>query len=215
MFYQMNRAKSTGTAKSKKAYIEIRNHILRFKIDPSEPLSEVKLASLLGMSRTPIREALRRLESEGIIVTYGKRGSFVNIPTLKEIRDIFEVRMFLEAAAAKLAAKEIDLSRLEEFEDLFTDFRAGKGKGDFVDLGRKFHFFIIDSSGNKVLKEILDNIYTKLDIIRLFSYSFRRKEAVEEHLKIVRALGKRDEDLSYAAMQNHLRNAFNTLTNIL
>jgi DNA-binding GntR family transcriptional regulator len=211
----MNRAKSTNIAKSEKAYIEIRNHILKFKIDPSEPLSEVELSSLLGMSRTPIREALRRLESEGIIITYGKRGSFVNIPTLNEIRDIFEVRMFLEAAAAKLAAKKIDLSRLKEFEGLFTDFRAGKGKGDFVDLGREFHFFIIDSSGNKVLKEILDNIYTKLDIIRLFSYSFRRKEAVEEHLKIVRALGKRDEDQSYVAMQNHLRNAFNTLTNIL
>jgi len=215
MFYEMNRAKSTGTAKSEKAYIEIRNHILKFKIDPSEPLSEVKLASLLGMSRTPIREALGRLESEGIIITYGKRGSFVNIPTLNEIRDIFEVRMFLEAAAAKLAAKEIDLRRLEEFEDLFKTFREGKGRGDFVALGREFHFFLIESSGNKVLKDILDNIYTKLDIIRLFSYSFRRKEAVEEHLKIVQALRKRDEELSYVAMQNHLKNAFNTLTNIL
>ncbi len=214
-FFDMNRAKSVETAKSEKAYNEIRNHILEFKVDPSEPLSEVKLASLLGMSRTPIREALRRLESEGVIVTYGKRGSFINIPTLKEIRDIFEVRMFLEAAAAKLAAKMISLSELEEFEELFLAFQQGKRKDDFVDLGRKFHFFIIESSGNALLKEILDNIYTKLDIIRLFSYSFRRKEAVEEHLKIVRALKERDEELSYAAMQNHLRNAFNTLTNIL
>lgn len=214
-FFNMNRVKSDDTAKSEKAYIEIRSHILEFKTDPSEPLSEVKLASRLGMSRTPIREALRRLESEGVIVTYGTRGSFINIPTLKEIRNIFEVRMFLEAAAAKLAAKEIDLSRLEDFEEQFVVFRQGKRKGDFVDLGRKFHFFIIESSGNKVLKDILDNIYTKLDIIRLFSYSFRRKEAVEEHLKIVRALRIRDEDLSYAAMQNHLKNAFNTLTNVL
>jgi DNA-binding GntR family transcriptional regulator len=211
--YEMK--KGPETAKSEKAYIEIRNHILQFENAPSEPLSEVKLASLLGMSRTPIREALRRLESEGIIITYGTRGSFVNIPTLKDIRDIFEVRMFLEAAAAKLAAKEVDVSRLEEFEKLFEAFRQGKREGDFVDLGRKFHFFIIESSGNKVLKDILDNIYTKLDIIRLFSYSFRRKEAVEEHLKIVRALKKRDEELSYVAMQNHLKNAFNTLTNIL
>ena len=211
----MNRVKSADTAKSEKAYIEIRNHILELKVDPSEPLSEVKLASLLGMSRTPIREALRMLESEGIVITYGKRGSFINIPTLGEIKDIFEVRMFLEAAAAKLAAKEIDLSRLEDFEELFVAFRQEKSNGDFVDLGRKFHFYIIESSGNKVLKDILDNIYTKLDIIRLFSYSFRRKEAVEEHLKIVRALRIRDEDLSYAAMQNHLKNAFNTLTNVL
>ncbi len=211
--YEMK--KGIETAKSEKAYIEIRNHILQFENAPSEPLSEVKLASLLGMSRTPIREALRRLESEGIITTYGTRGSFVNIPTLKDIRDIFEVRMFLEAGAAKLAAEEIDLIRLEEFEDLFTVFKEGNGKGDFVELGRKFHFFIVDSSSNKVLKDILDNIYTKLDIVRLFSYSFRRNEAVEEHLKIVRALKKRDADLSYTAMQNHLKNAFNTLNNIL
>ena len=215
MFSEMNKIKGAETAKSEKAYMEIRSHILEFETDPSEPLSEVKLASLLGMSRTPIREALRKLESEGIIVTYGTRGSFINIPTLREIKDIFEVRMFLEAAAAKLAAKEIDLSHLEDFEEQLVAFRQGKKKGDFVDLGRKFHFFIIESSGNKVLKDILDNIYTKLDIIRLFSYSFRRKEAVEEHLKIVRALRKKDGELSYAAMHNHLKNAFNTLTNVL
>jgi len=215
MYDEMNQTKTTPSAKSETAYTEIKNQILNLHIGRSEPLSEVKLASLLNMSRTPVREAMRRLESEGIIVTYGKRGSFVNIPTLKEIRDIFEVRMFLEAAAAKLATKGIDLNRLMEFENIFTEFQTGKGKGDFVKLGREFHFFLIESSGNQVLKEVLDNLYTKLDIIRLFSYSFRRKEAVEEHLDIVRALKKRDEELSYWAMHNHLRNAFNTLTNIL
>ncbi len=211
----MNQKKNNHSAKSEIAYSEIKNQILTLSIGRSEPLSEVKLASLLNMSRTPIREALRRLESEGIITTYGKRGSFVNIPTLKEIKDIFEVRMFLEAAAAKLATRGIDLERLEEFENVFREFQEGKGKGDFVELGREFHFFLIKSAGNQVLKEVLDNLYTKLDIIRLFSYSFRRKEAVEEHLEIVKALKEGDEELRYAAMHNHLRNAFNTLTNIL
>ena len=89
------------------------------------------------------------------------------------------------------------------------------GEGDFVKLGREFHFFIIESTGNDVLREILNNIYTKLEIIRLFSYSFRRSEAIEEHMEIVRALQERDEELSSVSMQNHLKNAFRTITNIL
>jgi DNA-binding GntR family transcriptional regulator len=94
-------------------------------------------------------------------------------------------------------------------------FGEGSGKGDFVELGRRFHFFIIESSENKVLIEILRILYMKLDMIRLFSYSFRRKEAVDEHLEIIKALQKKDEELSYVCMQNHLKNAFSTLTNIL
>ncbi len=211
----MEKPKATNKAKSEKAYTEIRNHILELKTPPKEPLSEVKLASRLGMSRTPVREALKRLESEGVIVSYSKRGSFINIPTLKEMRDVFEVRIFLEAAAAKLAAKQIDLERLKEFDTSFKAFRQGKGKGDFVKLGREFHFFIIESTGNDVLREILNNIYTKLEIIRLFSYSFRRSEASEEHMELVRALQERDEELSSVSMQNHLRNAFRTIINIL
>lgn len=198
-------------AKVDEAYWFIRERILS-NVRSQESLSELNLASALGMSRTPVREALKRLENEGILVSYGKRGTFVNVPTLQEIKDIYEVRMLLEAGAAKLAAKNIDKNELRNFKKLFESFQNGKGKGDFVKLGGDFHFFIIDSMKNRQLKEILMNIYAKLEISRISSYVVRRMEAVEEHLAIVRALESGDEDLCYSSMQTHLRNAFAALT---
>jgi len=211
----MNNFKNPDKGKSEKAYFEIKNFVLALKSSPNEPLSELKLAAQLGMSRTPVREAIKRLENEGLLVSYGKRGTFINIPTKEEIKDIFEVRLFLETAATKLATNKLNEGQLKEFEIQMKKFGEGSGKGDFVELGRRFHFFIIESSGNKMLIEILRMLYMKLDMIRLFSYSFRRKEAVDEHLEIIKALQKKDEELSYVCMQNHLKNAFDTLTNIL
>jgi DNA-binding GntR family transcriptional regulator len=206
--------KKDKMAKFDEAYFFIRDRILN-NMPSDQPLSELNLASLLGMSRTPVRQALKKLESEGVLVSHGKRGSFINIPTLKEIKDIYEVRMLLEPGAAKMAAKYVNKDELNRFNKLFEGFRNGKGKGDFVKLGETFHFFIIESTGNKVLKEILNNIYAKLEISRVFSYGARRTEAVEEHLEIVRALEKGDEELCYRCMQTHLKNAFMALTTLL
>ena len=211
----MEESKRSIKAKSEKAYIGIKDHVFNLKIPFNEPLSEVRLASLLGMSRTPVREALRRLRTEGVLVSYGKRGTFVNLPTPREVQEVFEVRIFLESAAARLAAKKVELERLREFEKLFEGFRTGEGKGDFVELGKEFHFFIIESAGNTVLKDVLSGLYTKLELIRLFSYEFRRKEAVEEHMDIVQALLQRNEALSYQCMETHLANALKTLKQIL
>jgi DNA-binding GntR family transcriptional regulator len=201
-------------AKFDEAYLFIRDRILH-DMRSDQPLSELNLASVLGMSRTPVREALKRLENEGILISYGKRGTFINIPTLKEIKDIYEVRMLLEPGAARLASKKVNLDELNRFKKLFKDFREGKGRGDFVKLGEAFHFFIIDSTENKVLREILNNIYAKLEISRVFSYGVRRKEAVEEHLEILGALQDGDEERSQRCMENHLKNAFKALTSIL
>jgi DNA-binding GntR family transcriptional regulator len=206
--------KKDKMAKFDEAYFFIRNRILN-NMHSDQPLSELNLASLLGMSRTPVRQALKRLVSEGVLVSHGKRGSFINIPTLKEIKDIYEVRMLLEPGAAKMAAKYVNKDELNRFNKLFQEFKDGKGKGDFVKLGGTFHFFIIESTRNNVLKEILNNIYAKLEISRVFSYGVRRKEAVEEHLEIVRALEKGDDELCYSCMQTHLKNAFIALTSLL
>ena len=207
--------KNPDIGKSEKAYFDIKNYVLSLKSSPNEPLSEVKLATRLGMSRTPVREALKRLENEGMLISYGKRGTFINIPTKEEIKDIYQVRLFLETEAAKLATSKLNKDRLKEFETQIREFAEGNGKGDFVELGRSFHFFIIEGSGNNVLIEILRMLYTKLDMIRLFSYGFRRKEAIEEHLEIIKALQHGDEELSYLCMQKHLKNAFSTLTSVL
>jgi DNA-binding GntR family transcriptional regulator len=219
---------------SEKAYLQLKKLIFSLKVSPREPVSELKLADLLGMSRTPIREALKRLNIEGIITAYDKRGYFINIPTMKQINDIYGVRMLLECGASRLAASKIDLDQLENFRKQFIMYKKNidhqkskkvlanygltksyKGEYNFVKLGREFHFFIIDSTGNERLQELIRNIYDQLEITRIFSYQKRRKEAIDEHLKIVDALLERDGDKAQRYMEDHLRNAFNMVTKIL
>jgi DNA-binding GntR family transcriptional regulator len=96
--------KKSGTSFSNKAYSLLKENILSLKFSPEEPLSESKLSALLGMSRTPVREALKRLKTEGFINSFDKKGHFINIPTINQVKNIYEIRAILEGGASKLAA---------------------------------------------------------------------------------------------------------------
>jgi DNA-binding GntR family transcriptional regulator len=219
--------KKSGTSFSNKAYSLLKENILSLKFSPEEPLSESKLSALLGMSRTPVREALKRLKTEGFINSFDKKGHFINIPTINQVKNIYEIRAILEGGAAKLAASKIDLNMLREFEKKFTLWRNKlrdkttnennkKEKLSDLKLGRQFHFFIISSAGNEKLEQLIMNIYDQLEISRPFSYTHRHKEEVaEEHLKILNALKERDEEKCRTYMEEHIKNAFNTLVRIL
>jgi len=122
---KMRNQKIDKSNKVNEAYRFILDRIFK-DLRSDQPLSELPLASLLGMSRTPVREALKRLESEGILASYGKRGTFINIPTLKEIKDIYEVRIVLEPQASRWAAKNIDRDELNKFKRLFEEFQKGR-----------------------------------------------------------------------------------------
>ncbi len=211
---------------SDKAYLSLKELILSLKISPGELLSELRLSSLLGMSRTPVREALKKLKAEGYLISQDKKGYFVNILTLKEFKDVYEVRTILEGGAAKLASKGIDLVKLESYERQFNEYKNSikkdgdsfielAKKDDFIKLSREFHFFIIDSTGNKKLRELIEKIYDQLTITRTFTYDKRRKEAVDEHLNIIKSLKERDGAKSLLYMEEHLRNAFDVLTRFL
>jgi len=188
------------------------------KILPREPLSESRLASMIGMSRTPVREALKRLENESIVVSSDKRGYFLNLPTLKEIKDLYEVRAVLEAGAVKLAAPKIDLRKLEHFEKRMLSYKKGDANEkefDFVNLGKEFHLFVIESTQNKKLEELIKGIYAQLEISRVYAYDRRREDAVDEHLKIVYALKEGNQEKSQLYMEEHLKKSFETLMKIL
>lgn len=217
-------APTTKKNLSDRAYASLKNMLLSLEYFQRAPLSEVKLASTLKMSRTPIREALKMLKTEGLITCYGNKGYVPNIPTIKEIKDIYEVRMMLEGGAVKSAAENIDVSRLEHFEKQFISMKEGlnqtnpdlgHGEDDLARLGEEFHLFLIESSNNEKLAELLTNINSRLKISRMFSYQRRRKEAVEEHLEIISALKEGDGEKSRACMEEHLRSAFRMLTKII
>jgi DNA-binding GntR family transcriptional regulator len=192
--------------------------ILDKRISPKEPLSESGFASMIGMSRTPVREALKRLQNESLVVSSDKKGYFLNIPTLKEIKDLYELRAILEGGAVKLAAQKIDLRRLEDFEKRILSYKNGgsdDNEFDFIKVGKEFHLFIVESTQNKKLEELIKTIYAQLEISRVYAYDQRREEAVDEHLRIARALKERDQERSQDYMEQHLKKSYETLMKIL
>ncbi|MDI7261577.1 MAG: GntR family transcriptional regulator [Thermodesulfobacteriota bacterium] len=205
---------------SERAYSLIKKMILEREVSSKEPLSESKLASMIGMSRTPVREALKRLKNEGIIISSDKKGYFLNIPTAKEIKDLYEVRAILELAAVKLAIQRLDPNEIEEFEKKILRFKAeldkaDNGKPDLVKLGKELHFFIIERAGNQKLEELVKKLYEHIEMSRVYSYYKRRKEGIDEHLRIVNALKERNLEKTQATMEEHLKNAFEMLMKIL
>ncbi len=215
---------------SEKAYLSLRKKFLNLEIPPKEPLSEARLSQMLGMSRTPVREAIKKLSHEGFLSPYGRKGYIVSFPTLQEIKDLYEVRILLEGGAVKLAAPKVDVQRLEQFEkqiaSFLEDVNDNKAEGDsllrktrkgyeYLNLGRKFHLFIVQTAGNEKLREMIERINNHLHTIRAFSYERRKEEAIREHLEIIHALRERDGEKCQACMVKHLTNAFNALVRIV
>lgn len=205
---------------SERAYTFLREMILDTRISPKQLLSESVLANMVGMSRTPVREALKKLQNEKILISSDKKGYFLNVPTIKEIRDVYEVRTILEGGAVKLAGPRMDPQKLEDFQERFLTYKNGLGPNDkkdydFVKLGAEFHFFIIDSTGNEKLKELLSEIYDHLEISRLYSYDRRGKVAIDEHIEIAGALRRGDFEKAQALMENHVRKAFEEVVGLV
>jgi DNA-binding GntR family transcriptional regulator len=205
---------------SERAYLLIKKMILERTISPKEPLSESRLASILGISRTPVREALKKLKSEGIIISSDKMGYFLNVPTANEIKDLYEVRAILELAAVKLAIQRLDPDEIEEFEKKLLTFKAqldagDEGRSDLVKLGKELHFFIIERAGNKKLEELVKALYEQIEMSRVFSYYKQRKVSVDEHIQIATALKERNLEKSQASLEVHFKNAFEMLMKIL
>ena len=101
--------------------------ILERNISPKEPLSESKLASILGISRTPVGKLSRSSRVKAIIISSDKKGYFLNVPTANEVKDLYEVRAILEVAAVKFAIQRLDPDEIEEFEKKITGVQGGIG----------------------------------------------------------------------------------------
>lgn len=195
---------------SQVAYDGILNLILTGKYRPGYPLKEDELATELGISRTPIREALARLEREGIILKSGR--SYVVIPMTKEdVVQLYEVRIPLEAEAARLASVRASPQEIEEIMKVIDSIKKAKGVDDPLELASlngRFHELVVAASHNKYLEEILRNVRTRLKIVRvtLFTGSQRKEEEVKEHEEISIAIKERKAEEAYAKMKEHEEN---------
>lgn len=136
----------------------IRENILSGKYKKDEELKEKTIGEELGVSRTPVREALRQLELEGLVTIIPNKGAYVVGISQEDIKDIYEIRCRLEGLCARWAAKNITPEQLDELEEniFLSDFHAGKGNAEqLVELDNKFHEVLYTASNSRELRHVL------------------------------------------------------------
>lgn len=198
----------------------LREAIISGLLRPGERLMEIQLAEELGVSRTPIREAIRKLELEGFVVMVPRKGAYVAGISLKDIADVFEVRASLESLAAGLAAERITDEELEELERILV--RKGEiiehgDVTDYVNADTEFHDKLYRASRNQRLLQILSNLQDEIHRFRSVSLAYpgRMKEALEEHRKIVEAVADRNIARAQALAWEHIEKAENGLVEVV
>ncbi|MBP7331455.1 MAG: putative HTH-type transcriptional regulator YdfH [Firmicutes bacterium ADurb.Bin373] len=195
----------------------LRKAIILGKLKPGERLMEIQLAEEMGVSRTPVREAIRKLELEGFVVMVPRRGAYVAGVSVKDIADVFEVRSALEGLAAGLAAERITEEEMEELEKVI---HLISGEEDILTVYKKdneFHELIYKASRNHRLTQIITNLSEQINRFRLTSLSVpgRLKIAVDEHKKIIEAISERNVDLAHKLASEHMENAEQNLINAI
>jgi len=195
-----------------KVFKYIKSQIITGIYGPGETLLEAKLAEELGVSRTPIREAMHLLELEGLIETSAKKGSAVLGITPKDVQDIYVIRQLVEGLAASWAAERLTTAEIRELQKIFDLMEFYAQKQDFeevTELDNQFHQIIYDASGSKILKITLGNLHQYVQLARLESLKTheRMPETIKEHHALLDALVARDSDAAEKAMSLHAKNA--------
>ena len=194
----------------------LREAIINGTLRPGERMMEIQLAEEPGVSRTPVREAIRKLELEGFVVMVPRKGAYVAGISLKDIADVFEVRASLEALACGLAAERITGEELENLELFLAQFAEIIDEGNppkFVEFDTNFHDYLYQSSRNQRLVQMLNNLRDEIQRFRSVSLAFpgRPKEALDEHRKIVEAVADRNISKAQHTAWEHIEKAENSL----
>jgi DNA-binding GntR family transcriptional regulator len=198
----------------------LREAIISGALHPSERLMEIQLAEEMGVSRTPVREAIRKLELEGLVVMIPRKGAYVAGMSIKDIADVFEIRGALEGLAAELASERATDEELETMERYLIKISEEIDTGDLskvVETDTDFHSLIYEASRNVRLSQIINNLREQIQRFRTTSLSFpgRMKIALEEHRKIVEAVSSRDGELARKLAHEHMENAENAMMNMI
>ena len=189
----------------------LRHAILKGELEPGERLMEIALAQKLGVSRTPIREAIRKLELEGLVVMVPRKGAEVADITEKDLRDVLEVRTALEELSIELAMKNMnddDCKQLTEANKLFAKDSEGDDLIKIAEADVAFHELIYMATGNKRLIQMINNLREQMYRYRLEYIKDKRTHArlVDEHNRIIDAMVKNDVAAAKASIKLHVEN---------
>jgi DNA-binding GntR family transcriptional regulator len=194
-----------------RVYEILKRAILFQEIGPGQKIDEEDVAKQLGVSRTPIRESLCRLENEGIVKIIPRRGAFVVRHSKESIVEILLVREVLEGFAARLAVGHIDERAIEEMRSLFKDFSEANIRDrskDYAQADLKFHTLIVKKSQNSWLMSIMNILNDHIQMLRLRTVALegRPEHSLLEHRKIIEALERRNPASAESLMRRHIQN---------
>lgn len=189
----------------------LREAILKGDFTPGERLMEKQLAEKMGVSRTPIREAIRKLELEGLVVMVPRKGAEVASITSKDISDVLEIRATLEALAVKLACKKMSSSELDALQQINRNFKNAaieKNVDILIEKDVEFHDVIFRSADNAKLMHIINNLREQIYRFRV-EYIYKMddySELVKEHDEIVKAMINREGKEASHIAHEHIKN---------
>jgi DNA-binding GntR family transcriptional regulator len=189
---------------------ELRTRIIDAQYRPGERLTEDRLASDFGVSRNPVREALRVVEAEGFIELQPRRGAVVATPDERTMRDMFATRAVLEPLGARIAAERATAEELASLRRLLDDARDATNEGDFVrvaELNSALHHAVMEMSGNRWLVQFSTAMYRHVHWVFRLGASVRAVHSWEEHVRLVEALEAHDPARAEEAARDHVRAA--------
>ncbi|MCX4345155.1 MAG: GntR family transcriptional regulator [Kineothrix sp.] len=189
----------------------LRKAILTGELKPGERLMEIHLANRLGVSRTPIREAIRKLELEGLVTMIPRRGAEVAQITEKSMKDVLEVRRALDALCAELACDRISEEEMGKLEEACAGFEKATRTGDTTAIAKAdvaLHDIIVAATGNRRLVQLVNNLAEQMYRYR-FEYikdESQHERLVEEHRIIYESIRAKDREAAAAAAKMHIDN---------
>lgn len=212
-----------GEKLRERVYSVLKKRILSFELKPGERFFETEIAEELGVSRTPIHEAINRLEQEGLIKSLPKRGYVVSDVTAREIEELYEIREALEVLALRAAAKVYQRNDWTQFEQILH-IRTGQNSEcsekphspDF-DESHKFHEEVIRISGKETLRQIYNMVSEKINRFQRMElfHADRAGASYKEHIEIVELLKQGKVEEAVIATQGHIRHSKDTILNFL
>ncbi len=211
-------ASEGGTLRREQTYKTLREAIQSGKLKPGTRLRENELAEWLGISRTPIREALNRLQSDGLIVNEANRGMIVTVLDQRMVCELYMVRQALEGTAAALAARHAsdeEIAVLREIAD--RDKNCRDNPKMMLANNQSFHEALYQFSHNRYLLKLLNTLHESMALLGKTALSLpgRSESTLQEHQKIVRGIERRDPEAAQAAAVVHIKEAYRAQLRIL
>ena len=199
-----------------RVFNKLREDILSGKYQDREELKEVAIGEELGVSRTPVREAFRQLELEGLIQIVPNKGAYVTGITAKDVKDIYMIRSSLEGMCARLATENITEEQLEELEEnvYLASFHASKGHMEqMTELDNRFHHILYEACDSKMLEKLLQDFHQYVMRIRKKTLSTKERGIAsnEEHRQIMEAIKAKNPDEAQRLANMHMNNAYDNM----